>query len=131
MKPAALALSLALAAIATPALATGEIACSGEGVSVDLLVGRLQVLSVVRAVVTIGDKTWSSSPDIMPGQPIAVGQAYEDERQLLVDFTDDNINEILARLRVFSLHEGESSVSGGVFSFKGEGAFIVDCSLRG
>ena len=31
----------------------------------------------------------------------------------------------------FSLEEGDDFVSGGVFSFKGEGAFLVDCSLRG
>ncbi len=121
-----------LAGVATtPALATGEIVCTGENVTVDLLVGRLPVLNVLRAVVTIGDKTWSSQPDVMPGEAIAVGHAFEDDTRLLLDLTDDNISEVVGRLRAFTLEEGKDFVSGGVFSMKGEGAFLVDCSLRG
>ena len=69
-----------LVCTAWPAQATGEISCGGEGVGVDLLVGSLDVLSIARAVITIRDRTWSSTPDSWPGQPIAVGQAFEDDR---------------------------------------------------
>ncbi|MEX0406521.1 hypothetical protein ABGN05_12660 [Aquibium sp. LZ166] len=132
MRGTAIALLAGLLAGATsPALATGEIVCSAEDVSVDLLVGRLDVLSVVRAVVTIGDETWSTEPDIVPGTPIAVGQAFEADGVLLVDLTDDAVNEVLSRLRAFSATEGDSSVTGGVFMFKDKGAFVVDCSERG
>lgn len=118
---------------AAPAHATGDISCSGatDKVSVDMLVGRLPVLSVLRAVIQIGEKTWSTDQSVSPGTPITVGQAFEDERHLLVDFTDGNVEEVVGKLRAFSLEEGENYVSGGVFSFKGEGAFLVDCSLRG
>ena len=122
---------VAFAAMVTPALATGDISCSGDKGSVDMLVGRLPVVSILRTVIKIGDKTWSSEPSVMPGMPIAVGQAFEDERMLVVDFTDDGVSEIVGRLRVFSLTEGDDWVSAGVFAMKGEGAFIVDCSLRG
>lgn len=131
MKRQLAGLIFSLVATASPAFATGEIACEGDGVSVDLLVGRLQVLSVLRAVVTIGEKTWSSEPGVMPGTPIAIGQAFEDEGQLLVDFTDDNVEGVIGRLRAFSLEEGDDYVSAGVFAMKGAGAFVVDCSLRG
>ena len=116
-----------------PAHATGDISCSGttDNVSVDMLVGRLPVLSVLRAVIQIGEKTWSTDQNVSPGTPITVGEAFEDERHLRVDFTDGNVEEIVGKLRAFSLEEGENYVSGGVFSFKGEGAFLVDCSLRG
>ena len=131
MKRLLAGLITSLVATATPAFATGDISCEGDGVSVDLLVGRLEFLHVLRAVVTIAEKTWSSEPEVMPGTPIAIGQAFEDDSQLLVDFTDDNVEGIIGRLRAFSLEEGDDFVSGGVFSFKGEGAFLVDCSLRG
>ncbi len=132
MRGTAIAILAGLLAGATsPALATGEIVCSAEDVSVDLLVGRLDVLSVLRAVVTIGDDTWSTEPDVFPGTPITVGQAFEADGMLLVDLTDDAVNEVLGRLRAFSATEGDSSATGGVFTFKGEGAFVVDCSERG
>lgn len=116
---------------ATPAFATGDIVCGGEGASVDMLVGRLPVLSIVRVVVTVGDKTWSSDQSFAPGTQITVGQGFEDDRMLVVDLTDDAVSEVIGRLRVFSLDEGEHYASGGVFSMKGEGAWLVDCSLRG
>jgi hypothetical protein len=114
---------------ASVAHATGELTCSnGEGVSVDLLVGHLDVLSVARATVDIGDKSWSTQPEIMPGEPITVGQAFEDDNQLLLDLMDKDMAVVLGRLRVFKAAEGDTNVTGGVFSFKGVGAFVVDCS---
>ena len=64
----------------------------------------------------------------MPGKPITIGQGFEDDRQLVVDITDEAVNEIIGRLRVFKAEEGGSRAAGGVFSFKGHGAFAVDCS---
>ncbi|SMH47853.1 hypothetical protein [Mesorhizobium australicum] len=121
-------LAAALACAAWPAQATGELSCGGEGVGIDLLVGHMDVLSIARAVITIGGESWSTAPDIMPGTPITVGQGFEDDRMLAVDFTDENVNEIIARLRVVKAEEGDSRVAGGVFTFKGKGAFVVDCS---
>lgn len=118
-----------LMASVAPAMATGEISCgNGKGVGVDLLVGHVDVLSISRVVVTVGEKVWSSTPQSWPGTPITVGQAFEDDRQLVLDITDDAVTEIIGRLRVFKASEGETSVAGGVFSLKGEGAFVVDCS---
>ncbi|MFI0845762.1 hypothetical protein [Mesorhizobium sp. IMUNJ 23232] len=118
-----------LLASAVPAMATGEISRgNGKGVGVDLLVGHVDVLSISRLVVTIGEKVWSSTPESWPGTPIAVGQAFEDDSQLVLDITDDAVSEVIGRLRVFKASEGETSVAGGVFSWKGEGAYVVDCS---
>lgn len=124
-----LLLAAGLLASAVPAMATGEISCgNGKGVGVDLLVGNVDVLSISRVVVTVGDKVWSSTPESWPGTPIAVGQAFEDDHQLVLDITDEGVSEIIGRLRVFKASEGETSVAGGVFAWKGEGAFVVDCS---
>jgi hypothetical protein len=125
----ALASILLACALPSPASATGEISCSnGKGVGVDLLVGHVDVLSISRAVITIGEKVWSSTPGSWPGIPISVGQAYEDDRELLLDVTDEGVSEIIGRLRLFKLAEGDRNVMAGVFSFKGEGVFAVDCS---
>ena len=121
-------LASAFAVAAWPAQATGEIACGGKGVSIDLLVGRLDVLSIARAVIEIGGTTWSSTPDSWPGKAITVGQGFADDRVLAVDFTDENVDEVIGQLRVFKGAEGESRAAGGVFTFKGHGAFVVDCS---
>jgi hypothetical protein len=129
VKTAGAAVSLLIAGLATPAFATVEIVCgNGKDVSVDLLVGHAEVIYVDRILVDIGEKSWSSNPESMPGTPIGRGQAFEDDRQLLVDITSDETGEIVGRLRVFSAEEGEDIVSGGVFSFKGEGAWVVDCT---
>jgi hypothetical protein len=126
MKRALVASAFLLAA--TPAFATGELTCAGGGASVDLLVGHLDVLSISRSVIVIGDETWSSTPDSYPGTPITVGQGFEDDRMLAVDFTDENVGEIIGRLRVLKAEEGDARAAGGVFTFKGKGAFVVDCS---
>lgn len=127
---AALAVLLASGG-ATPSHASGDILCEGDNVSIDMLVGRLQVLSVLRAVVRIGDKTWSSDQSYEAGTPIEVGQRFEDDRMLLIDFTDESVDQILGRLRAFTLQDGNDSVTAGVFSMKDEGVHVVDCSLRG
>ena len=114
---------------AAPAFATGEISCAnGDGAGIDLLVGRLDVLHVARAVITVGDKVWSSTPESWPGIPITVGQAFEDDTQLLVDITDEAVDEVIARLRAVKLADGDTTVTAGVLSVKGEGVWAVDCS---
>lgn len=113
---------------ATPAFATGEITCAGGGASVDLLVGHVPVLSIVRAIVSVGDKDWSTQSDLMPGTPIAVAHSFEDDAQMLIDMTDDGVNEIIIKLRVFKATDGDKSAAGGVLSVKGAGVFVVDCS---
>ena len=111
---------------AAPAQASGDIYCEGEGASVDMLVGRLQVLSVLRTVIKIGDETWSSDQSYVQGTPITVGQAFEDDL-MLIDFMDDNLEQIIGKLRVVNL----DNISAGAFWMEGKGSWIVDCSLRG
>ena len=124
----AFATLLAAAALgASPAYATGDIYCVGDGASVDMLVGRLQVISILRTVVKVGEEVWSSDQSYVAGTPITVGQAFEDDRFMAVDFMDDNLEQIIGRLRVVNLADH----SAGVFAIEGKGSWIVDCSLRG
>jgi hypothetical protein len=127
IRNAAAAILFLCALGASPAHATGDISCSAEGASVDMLVGRLQVLSILRVVITVGEETWSTDQSYAKGTPIAVGQAFEDDRLMMVDFMDDNLEQVLGRLRVVNL----ADVSAGAFAMEGKGSWIVDCSLRG
>lgn len=129
MKRALAGLAVAMACSSSPALATGEMSCgNGKGVGIDLLVGHVDYLSVARIVIDVDGKTWSSQPDAMPGTPIVVGPAFEDDRQLLLDVLDAEASEVVARLRLFKLQEGETTAKAGVLSVKGEGAWPVECS---
>jgi hypothetical protein len=132
MRRAAAALAMCLAS-AAPAAATGDIYCHNDEakVGVSMLVPHSEALTILRVAVTIGDETWSSDQDVQPGQPILAGQAFENDGMLLVDFVAEPAGAIIAKLRAFSLNEGDSYVSGGVFSFKDKGAWVVDCSERG
>jgi len=129
MKPAFAMVSLAGALFSAPAHATGELSCGdGKDVSIDLLVGHVDVLSVARVVIHAGDKVWSSAPDVFPGEPIQVGQAFGDGSQLLLDVVDDGVTQIVGRLRLITLAEGDKRVTAGVLSVKGAGAWAVTCS---
>ena len=119
-------------ASAAPAAATGGIDCSsadGE-VSVSLSTGHTDTLSIFRAIVTIADETWSSDQAAIAGKPIEVGQAFENDTMLLVDFLGEPAGAVIGRLRAFDMTEGETFVSGGVFAFQEKGAWVVDCSVR-
>lgn len=118
---------LASAACATPALATGEFVCAGQGVSIDMLVGHVDLLYIDRVIIEAGDKTWTSQPNQVPGTEIKVGHVFEDERQTLVDFTSDGADNI-GSLRVFRLTEGDRTKAGGVFQLDDVGVWVVDCS---
>jgi hypothetical protein len=131
LQASSVALAL-LAGATTPAAATGGIDCSsadGE-VSVSLSTGHTDTLSIFRAIVTIADETWSSDPSVMAGKPIEVGQAFENDTMLLVDFLGEPAGAVIGRLRAFDITEGETFVSGGVFAFQEKGAWVVDCSVR-
>lgn len=120
--------ALFVGGLTAPAQATGGLACTAQGVTLNLTLGHTAVMSVVGAYLTIGDETWSTAPDAVPGTPIAIGQAFGDGTRLLVDFTDDIVNEIVAKLRLSVADGGESQVIGGTLELPGRGAWVVSCT---
>jgi hypothetical protein len=127
---AALAFSALLLAVA-PAAASGGLACAGEGAGIDLMLGRVPVLAVIDTRITVGDDTWVTATHLGEGTPIAVGQAFGDGRTIAVDITDEIVNEIVARLRLFMADSGEAPVIGGVLEMPGIGAWVVTCEEAG
>ena len=130
MRSSALVLALCLGGVAFPASATEWIDCSDAGhlASFNFLVGTADVLSVSGMTVTAGKKAWSSQPVYGPGQPILVGQAYEDAETIRVDAMDPGLEAKIAELRLFKTGEADGDVIyGGTLHVPGQGAWAVSC----
>lgn len=126
---AATCLSVASCLLAAPARASGDIICEatdGSRASISIGVGHLPVLHVLSASASDGETTWSTNPG---GDEVAMifGQGFADDRQVLVDFTDPNVERILVSLRLFQVSTDASHAEAGVLSFGEAGAFPVQC----
>lgn len=123
---------LALAAaclFSAPALATETIFCSSpDGVaSLSMNAGRLEVLSINNATMQVRKLSWSTHPDLMPGTPMVIGQAYADAEQMFVDVLDADYATTIARARIFLGSEDGEHVAAGVLTVPGQGAFPLVC----
>jgi len=126
---AAAGLLVAAMLSASPAAASGDIICDatdGSGASISIGVGHLPVLSVLSASAIDGMTTWSTNPT-GDERPIVFGQGFADDRQVLVDFTDPNVEGIVVSLRLFQASGDKSYAEAGVLSFEGVSAFPVQC----
>jgi len=120
---------LAAIGAASPAFATEWQHCAdaGGGASFDYLAGDgLGYLKISALTVTAGEKVWASDPANGPGDPVSVGQAFEDADAIRVDALDQNA-QVIAALRLFKASEGEAVALGGTLSIKGLGAWVVSC----
>lgn len=117
---------LALAAglsVSMPAHATGTISCvSEEGASVDLGIGSLPILSIFSVYIQVDGRSLSTEND-----EIGAVQAFGDEEAIRVDFTDANVNEIVARLRLFRALEDNTFAMAGTLQIIDQGAYAVTC----
>lgn len=125
------AIVVALATLAAPSSATEWVNCGdaqGEA-SFDFLVGALDVISVVGLTITAGEKVWASDIAYGPGEPVAVGQAFEDAETIRIDAMDENLMTRVAELRLFKATEGNAAAAyGGTLRIPGHGAWAVSCS---
>lgn len=116
-----------------PAFATEWVHCSDANgaASFDYLAGDgLDVLSVSALTVTAGEKVWASDPANGPGDPVSVGQAFEDSDTVRIDALDKDSARI-ASLRLFKAAEGETTIYGGALVVTGIGAWAVSCDPDG
>ena len=128
-KNAAAALLVAMMLHSAPAAASGDIICDatdGSGASISIGVGHLPVLNVLSAFATDGVTTWSTNP-AADERAIVFGQGFVDDRQVLVDFTDSNVEGIVISLRLFQASGDKDYAEAGVLSFEGVSAFPVQC----
>ncbi|MDF1600101.1 hypothetical protein PZ895_09955 [Mesorhizobium sp. YIM 152430] len=116
-----------MALCAGSAHASGTIACvSDDGASVELTLASLPVLSVAGATIAAGEGGWTTLED-GDGQPVVVGQAARHGDLVVVDFTDPNIERIVAELRLLSATEEHDQVTAGTLRIAGQGAHALTC----
>ena len=118
-----------VALAATPALATEWEHCADAGgaASFDYLAGDgLGVLAVAELTVSAGEKVWASDPANGPGDPVKVGQAFEDDHTISIDAMDKDFVKI-AELRLIKTSEGDASITAGTLRIVGQGAWAVSC----
>lgn len=122
---------VACLALASPVTATEWLNCSDrDGVaSIDLLLGAMDVAAVAGMTISTGDRVWASHVEYGPGDPVAVGQAFETGEVLLVDAMDENLAGKVAELRLFKAGDEDGAVAyGGTLRIAGYGAWAVSCS---
>jgi hypothetical protein len=115
--------------MASPAHATEWVSCADSGglASFDYLAGDgLGVLSISAVTITAGERVWASDPANGPGDPVSVGQQFEDGLTVQVDAVDEAFTKI-AELRLFKASEGDSVVYAGTLRIPGLGAWAVSC----
>jgi len=113
--------------LAGAAQATETTICSGDGASISLLMGAVPVVSIAKADIEAGTKRWSTQKE-EGVTTVSVGQAFETSEILHVDITDENVSEILAKLRVYKASESDFYAAGGTLWISGVGAWAVNCS---
>ena len=113
--------------LAHPARATEWLICSGgEDVEIRVLLGAMQVIAVDSIEIEVKGKKWSTRG----GDGVTLitkGQAFETAEQIWIDATDEKMDAIVARLRLFKANEGDAVVSGGTLQMPGIGAWAVSC----
>lgn len=117
-----------------PAQATEWMDCSGgEKVNIRVLLGAMDVIAVDTVEIEVNGKKWSTRA----GEGVTLitkGQAFETPGDLWIDVTDENVNLIVAKLRVFKAFEDGSEngepydAKGGTLHMPGIGAWAVSCS---
>ena len=124
------AIAFSICGLATPSLATEWIDCSdADGAATfSYLAGSLDTLGIVGLNISVGDKAWASDVAYGPGDPVAVGQAFETADMVLVDAVDPEMTRRIAELRLFKASEGNSHARSGTLRIPGLGAWAVSCT---
>jgi hypothetical protein len=119
-----------LCGLATPSLATEWVNCADANgaATFSYLAGTLDVLSIAGLNISVGDKVWASDVAYGPGDPVAIGQAFETADTVLIDAMAPDMSVRIAELRLFKVSEGDAFVTAGTLRMPGQGAWAVSCS---
>jgi hypothetical protein len=117
------------ALLASPATAAGWMSCSDAGglATIDYFIAEQAEFSVTAVTVTAGERVWASDPANGPGDPVYVGEVYDNPAATFVDAVDATLNKI-AELRLFKATEGETTAYGGTLRIAEVGAWAVSCA---
>jgi hypothetical protein len=107
--------------------ATSNITCKSpdNAASLDLVIGRLPILSVVNGGYSIEGASFGI--EATNGTTVVVGQAHDDGSAIRIDFTDPNVENVVASIRLFTAFENERFAQAGVIIVPGRGAWPMVC----
>lgn len=116
--------------LATQSAATEWVNCAAPdgAASIEYLAGTLDVMSVSGLTISVGEKVWASDVAYGPGDPVAVGQAFETADAVYLDAMTPDMAAKIAELRLFKAGEGDSVALAGTLRLPGIGAYAVNCS---
>jgi len=122
------AATLVFSMVSGGAFATGAIECNDpEGqASVNLTIGSLPILAVVGAQISAGDQQWAIGGE--GENAIISGQAFQAPGEMRIDFTDPNVERVMAEVRLFSASEDKDSVLAGTLRIADVGAYALVCA---
>ena len=133
MKARSAAVLFFLAGMALPAHATEWMECTDPtgSLSLRVLLGAMDVIAVNTVEITADGRKWSTAAEEGVTR-ITLGQAFETSDQMWIDLTDEAVNEVVARLRLFKAMDdgGEEEpvpVIGGILAMPGVAAWAVSC----
>jgi hypothetical protein len=125
---------LVLAGMALPAHATEWMDCGDaeKTVSIRVLLGAMDVIAVNQIEIEALGKTWSTA-GTGGATRVTTGQAFETPDQIWLDVTDENMSQVIARLRLFKASDDTEGIengyaAGGTLSLPGLGVWAVSCS---
>lgn len=125
---------LILAGLALPAQATEWMDCGDaeKTVSIRMLLGAMDVIAINTVEIEAVGKTWSTT-GANGATRITIGQAFETADQMWIDVTDENVGQIIARLRLFKASDDtegleNSYAAAGTLSLPGQGVWAISCS---
>lgn len=126
-----LPLAVALVILIAPsAKATGDLICTaidGSDARVALGIGHLPVLSIFSAEIRARGKLWTYGSGDGAGIPVTPAQAFRDTSRTLVDFTDPNLEQVVAELRIYAASEGPDYLEIGWLRLPGIGLHTLSC----
>ncbi len=121
--------------------ATGSIFCqSSSGASISLQIGFVAVDAIIGAYIEADGKNWStfqgsdgqgSDGQGSDGQgessKLSILQGFVASDRILVDFGDENLENIVARLRLFRAEDKAGLATAGTLAIAGVGVYPVIC----
>ncbi|MFN4143022.1 hypothetical protein [Aestuariivirga sp.] len=124
-----LSLGMALPAHATEWMDCGD---AEETASIRVLLGAMEVIAVNTVEIEAKGRRWSTAGGEGVTR-VTTGQAFETAEQVWIDVTDEAVNAIVARLRLFKASDdGEgvepSQATAGTLAMPGIGVWAVSCS---
>ena len=130
--PSSLAVRLAAAALAVsaaaPAWATVSISCTDmkNDSGIDIVLGAGPVPNVFSVSLSVGGREFTSAPGL-PGEPVTIAQAYDDDEVFRIDLVDPQVTKRVAAIRLLRADHDTAPVQVGFVQIEDEPPIGISC----